>query len=234
MNRRRFGSLSLTCLAGWSFATAGDANALTLAELTNSQASQGLAVALEKGAFSAVSQLGKSNGFMGNEKIRIPLPGYLEDSAKLLRTFGQGARLDELVLAMNSAAEAAVPMAKDLLMGAVRSMTIQDARKILGGGPTSATQYFTEKTRQSLAQKFLPVVTETTSRVGLAQKYNQLAQRAAGLGLLKGDVISIEQYVTAKTLDGLYYMIGEEEIKIRQNPAAAGSAVLKMVFGVLR
>ncbi|PKO59668.1 MAG: DUF4197 domain-containing protein [Betaproteobacteria bacterium HGW-Betaproteobacteria-18] len=234
MNRRRFSSLSAVLLAGSGVGLSLTANALSINDLTNAQASQGLKLALEKGAVAAVQLLGQPNGFLGNDKVRIPLPGFLEDTARLLRSFGQGARLDELIVAMNHAAETAVPLARDMLVGAVKTMNVQDAKKILSGGETSVTQFFAEKTRQPLGRKFLPVVTQVTSRVNLADKYNQIAGKAAGMGLLKGDQVSIEQYVTAKTLEGLYFMIGEEEKKIRQDPVATGSAVLQKVFGALR
>lgn len=234
MNRRRFSSFSVTLLAASCLGLSSTANALSINDLTNAQASQGLKLALEKGAIAAVQLLGQPNGFLGNDKVRIPLPGFLEDTARLLRSFGQGARLDELIVAMNQAAETAVPLARDMLLGAVKTMNVQDAKKILSGGETSVTQFFADKTRQPLGQKFLPVVTQVTSRVNLADRYNQIAGKAAGMGLLKGDQISIEQYVTAKTLEGLYFMIGEEEKKIRQDPVATGSAVLQKVFGALR
>nr|WP_319565002.1 DUF4197 domain-containing protein [uncultured Rhodoferax sp.] len=234
MNRRKFGSSSVIFIMGAILGVCGDAHALSLSDLTNAQASQGLKTALEKGAIAAVNTLGQANGFLGNDKVRIPLPGYLEDAAKLLRSFGQGARLDELILAMNQAAETAVPLARDMLVSAVKSMNVQDAKKILSGGDTSVTEFFAEKTRQPLNQKFLPIVTKTTARANLAEKYNQVAGKAAGMGLIKGDQASIEQYVTGKTLDGLYYMIGEEEKKIRQDPVGTGSAVLQKVFGALK
>jgi hypothetical protein len=234
MNRRLASSFYLSLFAGSWLGLHGSANALTLNDITSAQASQGLKVALEKGVIAAVSTLGQANGFMGNEKVRIPLPGYLNDAASLLRNFGQGARLDELIAAMNHAAESAVPMARDMLVGAVKSMNVQDAKNILSGGETSVTQFFSAKTRQPLSQKFLPVVTKTTARVDLAAKYNQIAGKAVGMGLIKGDQASIEQYVTGKTLDGLYFMIGEEEKKIRQDPVGTGNALLQKVFGALK
>ena len=202
--------------------------------MTNAEASQGLKTALEKGALAAVAILGKADGFWGNDKVRIQLPGFLDDAAKLLKTLGQGKRVDELLLSMNRAAETAVPMAKDLLVGAVKSMSVSDAKKILSGGDTSVTSFFAEKTRQPLGLKFLPVVTQATEKVGLAAKYNQVAAKAQGLGLVKKEDANIQQYVTAKSLDGLYLMIGEEEKKIRQDPVGTGSAVLKKVFGALK
>lgn len=208
--------------------------ALTLDDLSNTQASQGLRAALERGARAAVSELGRPDGFMGNDLVRIPLPGYLKDASSLLRTLGQGQRLDALVAAMNQAAEAAVPLARDMLVGAVKSMNVQDAKAILAGGETAVTQFFVDRTRSPLGEKFLPIVRRTTERVQLAEQYNQIAGKAAGMGLLKGEAVSIERYVTAKALDGLYFMIGEEEKKIRRDPVGTGSALLKKVFGALQ
>lgn len=234
MNRRRFNTWSSAMLAASCLGMTARVHALSLNDLSNAQASQGLKLALEKGAMAAVKSLGQPNGFLGNDRVRIPLPGVLDDAAKLLRKLGQGDRIDELIVAMNHAAESAVPLARDMLVGAVKTMNVQDAKKILTGGDNSVTQFFAEKTRTDLSRRFLPVVTKVTARVKLAEKYNQIAGKAAGLGLLKGDQLSIEQYVTAKSLDGLYLMIAEEEKKIRQDPVATGSAVLQKVFGALR
>ena len=234
MDRRQFNSVSTAALTTLVALTHQHALALSLGDLTNAEASQGLKAALEKGALAAVGLLGKTDGFLGNDKVRIPLPGFLEDAAKLLKTLGQGKRIDELVTAMNRAAETAVPLARDMLVGAVKSMDITDAKKILTGGDTGVTGFFIDKTRAPLAVKFLPVVTQATEKVGLAEKYNQLAGKAAGMGLMKKEDANIQQYVTGKSLDGLYYMIGEEEKKIRQDPVGAGSAILKKVFGALK
>ncbi|MBX3585835.1 MAG: DUF4197 domain-containing protein [Ramlibacter sp.] len=234
MQRRQFNAASISVLGSLSMAAWQQAHALALKDLTDAEASQGLKAALEKGALAAVQLLGKPDGFLGNPKVRIPLPGVLEDAAKLLKTFGQGKRVDELVTSMNRAAEAAVPMARDLLVSAVRSMNVSDARNILMGGDTSVTTFFAEKTREPLAGKFLPVVTRATEKVGLAEKYNRVASKAAGVGLLRKEDANVQQYVTAKSLDGLYLMIGEEEKKIRQDPVGTGSAILKKVFGGLR
>jgi len=232
MDRRHFSSLSAgVALIALVYQRA---YALSLSDLTNQEAKQGLTAALEKSAVAAVGMLGRPDGFMGNDKVRIGLPGYLEGAAKLLRTLGRGARIDELVIAMNRAAESAMPMAKDLLLGAVKSMNVTDAKKILSGGDTSVTSFFAEKTRTPLAVKFLPVVTKATEKVGLAEKYNQVAGKAAGMGLVKQQDANIEQYVTGKALDGLYLMIGEEEKKIRSDPVGTGSALLKKVFGSLQ
>lgn len=203
-------------------------------DLSEADAASGVRAALEKGAVSAVGLLGRADGFLGNPKVRIPLPGVLEDAAKLLKATGQGRRVDELITAMNRAAEAAVPEAKPLLINAVKSMSVEDARKVITGGDNSVTQFFAGKTREPLAEKFLPIVTRATEKVSLAAKYNAVAGKAMGLGLVKKEEANVQQYVTGKALDGLFLMIGEEERKIRQNPAAAGSAILKKVFGSLK
>lgn len=234
MDRRQFNSASMSVTALLLIGAMQQAQALTLADLSNADASKGLKTAVEKGALSAVAILGAPDGFLGNEKVRIPLPGYLEDAGKLLRTFGQGARVDELMTAMNRGAEAAVPMAKDLLVKAVQSMSVTDAKGILTGGETAVTEFFASKTRPALAVKFLPVVAKATEKVGLAEKYNQLASKASELGLMKKEDANIQQYVTTKALDGLFLMISEEEKKIRQNPVAYGSAILTKVFGALK
>jgi hypothetical protein len=229
MRRREFtaGWLSLPCLWGIH------ASALAL-DLSETDAASGVRAALERGAVAAVGLLGRTDGFLGNPKVRIPLPGYLNDAAKLLKAMGQQRRMDELVKAMNRAAEAAMPEARMLLVNAVKSMSVEDGRKILTGGDNSVTQFFAEKTREPLGVTFLPIVTKATQKVSLADKYNALASRAAGFGLVKKEDANIQQYVTGKALDGLYLMIGEEERKIRQNPVATGSAILKKVFGSLK
>ena len=234
MDRRQFGLASGFSVAALLMLVHMQARALALGDLTNTEASQGLKVALEKGALAAVSLLGRPDGFLGNEKVRIPLPGFLQDVAKLLKTLGQGKRVDELVTSMNRAAEAAVPMAKDLLVSAVKSMTVTDAKKILAGGDTSVTAFFAEKTREPLGVRFLPVVTQAIEKVGLASQYNSVASKAAGMGLMKKEDANIQQYVTGKSLDGLFYMIGDEEKKIRQDPMGTGSALLQKVFGALK
>ena len=231
MLRRTFHQATISALL---LAAARQAHALSLGDLSGADASNGLKAALGQGAQAAVALLGQTDGFLGNPKVRIPLPGHLDDAAQLLRKFGQGKRIDELVTTINRAAEAAVPMGKDLLVSAVQNMTVTDAKNILTGGDTSVTAFFAEKTRIPLGERFLPVVTRATEKVGLAQRYNAFAGKAAGFGLLRNEDANLEQYVTGKTLDGLYLVIGEEEKKIRQNPAGAGSAIVRKVFGALR
>lgn len=208
-------------------------HAISLSDLSNKDATAGLKLALDKGAAAAVAMLGTKDGFLGNDRVRIPLPGALQDAVGLLRTLGQGAQVDELLTAMNRGAEAAVPKAKTLLTKAVQTMSVDDAKGILSGGNTAVTEFFATKTRVPLNAEFLPIVTQATQKLGLASKYNQLAGRGADLGLVRKEDANIEQYVTAKALDGLYLMIGEEEKKIRQNPVGYGSALLSKVFGAL-
>lgn len=217
-------------LAGLLFTSAF---ALSLSDITNQEASGGIKGALNTGISSAVGKLGVPGGFMNNPKVKIPLPPALEQVASGMRMLGQGKRADELVAKMNDAAEQAVPLAKPLLVTAVKSMTLADAKQILTGGDDSVTKFFRAKTAAPLAAKFLPIVKQSTDRVGLAQQYDEFAGEAAKMGLVKGDAATIEHYVTDKALDGLYLMIGEEERAIRQNPAAAGSALVEKVFGAL-
>jgi hypothetical protein len=234
MQRRQFNQSVCAVLAGLVAAAHEQARALTLGALSEKDASQGLKVALEKGALAAVGLLGKTDGFLGNPQVRIPLPGFLKEAASLFKLAGQGKRLDELVTSMNRAAETAVPMGKDLLVHAVKSMSVSDAKGILTGGERSVTAFFEKQTRAALGERFLPVVNTATEKVGLAQTYNRVAAQAAGMGLVKPADATVQQYVTGKTLDALYTVIGEEERKIRQDPVGTGSALLQKVFGSIR
>lgn len=234
MLRRHFHHAGAAALTALLLAASRQAQALSLGDMTNADASSGLKAALGQGAQAAVALLGRPDGFLGNPKVRIGLPGSLDDAAKLLKTFGQGQRIDELLTAINRAAETAVPMGQDLLVGAVQSMTVTDAKNILTGGDTSVTQFFADKTRAPLGQRFLPVVNQATEKVNLTQSYNAFAGKAASFGLLRKEDADLGQYVTGKTLDGLYLVIGEEEKKIRQNPMGSASAIVQKVFGALR
>jgi hypothetical protein len=227
MQRREFTTGAMTGVALWMFGSPAFA-------LTETDAAAGIRAALERGATAAVSLLGRTDGFLGNPKVRIELPGFLKNAASLLRATGQQHRVDDLVTAMNRAAEAAVPQARTLLVNAVKSMSVEDARRILTGGDDAATQFFATKTRAPLSVKFLPIVTRATEKVALADKYNAVAGKMSAMGLLKKDDANVQQYVTGRTLDGLYLIIGEEEKKIRQDPVGTGSAILKKVFGSLR
>jgi len=221
----------LGCIA--ALAISGPA-AAGLDDITSAEALRGLRQALADGSLAAVAKLGVEDGFFANPKVKIPLPPKLQRVERGLRTFGLRREADELVLAMNRAAEAAVPEAKQLLTDAVKKMSVQDAKGILTGGETAATDYFKRVTRPQLTQRFLPIVKNATDRVGLAQQYNALAGQAATLGLVKEDDASIERYVTQKALDGLYFMIGEQEKAFRRDPVGASSAIVRKVFGAMR
>jgi uncharacterized protein DUF4197 len=205
-----------------------------LEDISQTEAVRALRQALNEGSLAAVAKLGVENGFFGNSRVRIPLPPSLQRVERRLRTFGLKREADELVLAMNRAAEAAVPEAKQLLADAVKKMTVQDAKKILSGGDTAATDYFKRTTQAQLSQRFLPVVKRATDRVDLAQKYNAVAGRGLALGLIEEEEANIERYVTGKALDGLYFMIGEQEKTFRKDPVRASSEIVRRVFGALR
>jgi hypothetical protein len=220
----RFAALLLVSGSAWS---------LSLSDLSNKDAATGLKQALNQGATQAVGLLGKPDGFLGNPQVKIPLPPRLKKAEKMLRFAGMGSQADELVTAMNRAAEAAVPEAKPLLLNAVKSMSVQDAKDILTGGDDSVTRFFKEKTADSLTKKFVPIVQKYTASVGLAQSYNQLAGKGLELGLIKPEDASIDTYVARAALDGVYKMIAQEEKAIRADPMKAAGAMAKKVFGAL-
>jgi hypothetical protein len=216
----------LCCLAPLAHAGLLDA-------FSDKDAAGGMREALSQGAEIAVKALGRQDGFLGNPEVRIELPGKLQQAESALRLMGQGERIDELKTSMNRAAEQAVPEARTLLVSAVKQMSVQDVKQVLGGGDDAATQYFREKTSAQLTQRFLPVVSKVTGRLALAQQYNALAGQAASFGLMKAEDASVEQYVTRKALDGLFLMIAEQEREIRQNPAKAAGSLAKKVFSAL-
>ena len=213
---------------------AGSAASPGVDTLSNADINAGLKEALTRGADSAVAQLGVKDGFYGNPALKIPLPKNLQKIDKTMRMFGMGSQADELVLAMNRAAEAAVPEAKTLLVSAVKAMTLDDARGILTGGPTSATDFFRSKTETQLTERFGPIVKAVTDKTSLAQQYNRYAGQAAQFNLNVKNQASVEQYVTGQSLDRLYRLIGEKEQAIRANPMQAGSDLLRQVFGAVK
>lgn len=233
MHLDRIYSIALIAAASL-FTAAPPVWALGLDDLTQTEMNGGLKEALTTGASAAVALLGKQDGFLGNPAVRIPMPSNLAKAEKYMRKLGQGERADELIVAMNRAAEAAVPEAKALLLDAVKKMTVTDAKSILTGGDDATTQFFKRTTKDPLAKKFLPIVKQATDRVGLAQTYNNFAGTATRLGVLKRGQDSIEAYVTDKALDGLYLMIAEEERAIRRNPVGYGGKLLGKVFGALQ
>jgi hypothetical protein len=208
--------------------------ALSLASLSNTDATKGVKAALEKGATLAVAKLGQQNGFLNNDKVRIELPGILDKAMPLLRMTGQGKKLDELQVSMNHAAESAVTMAKPLLLDAVKNMSVTDAKNILSGGDTSVTDFFRAKTATPLAKQFLPIVKNITDKNGLSSKYNGVMDKVGQSVHVPDDQKTVETYVTQRALDGLYVMIGEEEKAIRKDPVGTGSAILSKVFGAVK
>ncbi|MBK6638898.1 MAG: DUF4197 domain-containing protein [Rhodocyclaceae bacterium] len=211
----------------------GIANATGLDAFTNKDVSTGLKEALNRGAEYAVTSLGKENGFLGNDKVRIPLPDSLKKVEKGLRTFGMGKQADELLETMNHAAENAVAEAKPILLDSVKKMTVQDAKGIMTGGEDSVTQYFRRTSAEALTKKFAPIVKSATQKVQLADQYNQFAGMGVKYGLLDAKDANLDNYVTAKAIDGLFLMIAEKEKELRANPMEAGSAMLKKIFGAL-
>ena len=209
--------------------TVGVAQAGALDAISSGDASAGVKEALAKGADYAVSSLGKSGGFMGNDK----LPGYLEKADSALRMFGMGKQADQLVETMNRAAENAVAEAKPILTESIKKMSVKDAKDILTGGEDSVTQYFKRTSTDQLTAKFKPVVKKETAKLQLADQYNKFAGKAASAGLVDKQNADVDSYVTQKAMDGLFLMIAEEEKKLRANPMGAGSDLLKNVFGAL-
>lgn len=199
--------------------------------LGEADAAAGVRAALQRAAVAAVGLLGRADGFLGNERVRIGLPPALEKAGEVLRRLGQGKRVDELVTGMNRAAEQAVPLARPLLENAVRRMSVEDAIGLVRGGDTAATDFFVAKTRQPLTAAFLPVVQPVTERLSLARRHDELVGRAARLGLVKGEPRKVHEHVTDKTLDGMFLVLAEQERQLRADPLAAGSELLRRVFG---
>ncbi|WJN58423.1 MULTISPECIES: DUF4197 domain-containing protein [unclassified Pseudomonas] len=224
--------LRLTTLAAGLLLSAG-AYALSLSDLSQSDASGGLKDALTQGAQVAVKQLGKPGGFSNNDEVRIELPGKLGKAAQTMKMMGMGEQVEELEASMNKAAEAAVPQAQAILVDAVKKMTVSDAKAILAGGEDSATQYLNKSSREQIRAKFLPIVKQATDKVGVAQQYNSFAGQAAALGVVDAKSANVENYVTEQALNGLFKMIAEQEASIRQNPAGAATSLAKKVFGAL-
>ncbi len=231
---------------GWQDMLSGAANELmknkettqtATSLLSNNEMVGGLKEALASGVESAIKTLGKKDGFMANSLVKIPLPASLKLIEKTAREHGQGQYVDQFISTMNHAAEAAVPDASELLGEAIRQMSVEDAEKIINGPDDAATQYFRKATSSKLAAKFKPVIEESTSKIGVISAYKSLVSQAApALGnsmltnFIPTDTLDVDQYVTDKTLDGLFKYIALEEKSIRENPAARTTDLLKKVF----
>ena len=190
--------------------------------------------ALTQGAKTAVMNLAKVNGYLGNPQVRIPLPGNLQKLDDTLHQVGLGKYGDDLTTAINRAAEAAVPEARNLLVGAVKNMSVADAKGILTGGNDAATQYFRKATETGIAAKFRPIVAKSMKKVKLADKYDQFAGNGAKLGLVDQKDANMEDYITNKAMDGLFLMMAEQEKAIRANPLEATGNLAKKVFSALK
>jgi len=235
---RRTASIWVACAAILASSWAGCAGGPTLGDVEglfggvsgDSRLVAGLKQALEVGTERAVSQTSRSGGFAGDPAIRIGLPESLETMALGLRAIGLGAKVDELELAMNRAAEKASAEATDVFVQGIRQLTFEDARAILSGGDTAATEFFERTTREPLAERFEPIVSEQMRGIGLVEQYDALVDRYAALPFTKPPVLDFESYVTNEALDGLFHVLGNEERRIREDPAARSTALLKEVF----
>ncbi len=205
-----------------------------LAQFSPQEQADSLRQALTQGAEAAVASLAKENGYLGNPKVRIPLPDSLQKPERAMRRLGLGKYADELDTAMNRAAEAAVPEAKTLLVNAVKNMTLADAKDILLGNDDAATQYFRRNTETALGAKFKPIVTQSMQKVSLAQAYDRFAGKGAKLGLIDERDAHLDDYITRRALDGLFLMMAEQEKAIRANPLQATGNLARKVFAVLR
>lgn len=203
-----------------------------VASLSNTEMVAGLKEALSEGTQFAVDSLGKEGGFLDNSKVKIPMPDSLSWVEKSLRMLHQDELADEFIDTMNHAAERAVPEAAVIFGAAIRNMSIEDAQEILTGPDDAATQYFRTSTQAELTERMRPVVEEATAQTGVTSAYKNMTARAGGMtSLLPSDATDLDGYVTSKTLDGLFIMIAEEEKKIRENPLARSTDLLKKVFG---
>ena len=222
MRRRQF-------TTGGCFSLAAGPGGVWAAAFGEADAAQPVRVALERDVNAAVDQLARADGFLGNPQAH-PAARGVEQRGQTAEGPGQQKQVDELVTAMNRAAEAAVPRARKLLVSMARSISVDDAIEIVRGGDSSVTDYFAGKTRAQLAGQVLPIVTQATEKLDLASRYNAVADKAGQFGLLKSDEVNVQHHVNAKSLDALFLMIGEEARKIRRDPVGS-SAILKKVVG---
>jgi hypothetical protein len=203
----------------------------TVSLLSNDKIISGLKEALKVSTGKAVASTGKPDGFLSNEAIKILLPEKLRTTGRGMRLIGMGSQLDELEVGMNRAAEQATPLAKEIFLNALYKMTFDDARGILTGGDHAATDYFRRQSSEELSTAFKPIVHRTMEQVGVIKEYNQLSQNSFAGPLLKAQGLDMDEYVLGKTLDGLFYVLAQEEKNIRRDPAARTTALLREVFG---
>jgi hypothetical protein len=209
----------------------------TVFALDNLQATNGLKEALVDSTTGAVKLVGRPGGYFDNQAIKILLPSQLKPVESGLRAIGMGPQIDKFVLSMNRAAETAAPKAVPIFEDAISRMTFSDAQRIVTGGGTSATDYFKAKTSGQLTNAFTPIVKQSMAQYSVTKQFDALMgkyQSSSPLGSLMGGMgekFDIDHYVVEKSLDGLFYMVGQEERKIRTNPAAQVTPLLREVFG---
>jgi len=207
----------------------------TVGQLTQQEIVAGLKAALDHGVDHAVSELGHDGGFFRNIEVRIPVPESLQPVERALRAVGQGPLVDEFQLAINRAAEKAVPEAVSVLVNSIRQMTFADAEQILRGHATAATDFFRRTSQTSLYERFLPIVKEATARTGVTAAYKRMTGNplaaVAAQAVLGRESVDLDAYVTNRALDGLFLKIAEQERLIRENPAERTTEILRKVFG---
>jgi hypothetical protein len=232
MTVRRFTvSLIVLSIVMSSFTIGEQVSSAQPAGLSDAKIASGLKEALQIGTQNAVNLTGRPDGYFRNAAIKILMPAQLQSLEKGLRAVGYGPQIDEFVLSMNRAAERAAPAAKQIFWDAISAMSFDDARKILAGSSTAATEYFKAKTSAKLTAAFQPVVSQSMNEVGVTRQYKELMGRAQTIPFLKSETFDLDRYVVGKSLDGLFYVLGQEEQKIRTNPAARATDLLKQVFG---
>ena len=215
----------------WNTIKTTNMETLKATPLSETKIGEGLKEALKVGIDNAVKLTGKTDGFFKNEAIKIPVPEKLQMLDKGLRAVGLGKPVDDFVLSMNRAAEAAAPQARDIFVNAIVGMSFNDTMKIYNGGNTSATEFFKAKTSPALREKFLPVIRKSLGQYNVSAKYNEVVAKYRSLPFSsKYPVPDAEQYVLDKTLNGLFTVLGQEETKIRTQPAARVTDLLKQVF----
>jgi hypothetical protein len=197
----------------------------------NDRITAGLKEALSIGTGNAVTATSKTDGYFGNQAIKILMPEKIRKVGDVLGKMGYQKEVDDFVLSMNRAAEKAAPQAKAIFIDAIHQMTVEDARKILDGGDTAATEYFKAKTSGKLYEAFQPIVSSSMNEVGTTRSYKEMMGKYTTLPFTSAESLDLDRYVTNKSLDGLFYLVGQEEIKIRKDPAARVTDLLKTVFG---
>ena len=217
--------------AGFADFLKGIQEKLTREELSESNIIQGLKEALQIGTDNAVKLVAQKDGYLNNPKIRIPLPDQVQSVNKALRAVGYGQKVDEFEMSMNRAAEEAAPEAKSVFLDAIKAMSFTDAKKILNGQNNEATFYFKDKTSEQLHEAFKPIVSKSMSNVGATSRFKDMNAKLSAIPFVSTLSFDLDKYVTDKALDGLFLMVEEEERKIRQDPAARVTDLLKEVFG---